>query len=39
MLPIAWAIIQTETRDSWEWFIQELQSDFDIGEGAWMVTD
>ncbi|CAN1785424.1 hypothetical protein LINPERHAP1_LOCUS16869 [Linum perenne] len=34
MYPIAWCIVEVESRDSWDWFLELLQLDLDIGEGG-----
>ncbi|XP_021725057.1 uncharacterized protein LOC110692358 [Chenopodium quinoa] len=33
MFPIAWAIVEGENNQSWEWFFNALQSTLDLGEG------
>lgn len=33
MFPIAWAVVEKETTESWDWFIQHLQADLQIGDG------
>ncbi|CAN1144827.1 hypothetical protein LINPERHAP2_LOCUS14329 [Linum perenne] len=36
--PIAWAVVETENRDSWTWFIQALIDDLGITNGrGWSV--
>lgn len=41
MFPIAWAIVEKETTESWTWFIEQLKSDLCMGEGlGWsLVSD
>uniref|UniRef100_A0A453LDD0 MULE transposase domain-containing protein n=1 Tax=Aegilops tauschii subsp. strangulata TaxID=200361 RepID=A0A453LDD0_AEGTS len=35
MYPVAWAVVEKETTDSWKWFIGLLIKDLDINnEGA-----
>lgn len=33
MFTVAWAMVEKEKRDSWEWLIEELKYDLCIGEG------
>lgn len=33
MFPIAWAIFEKETTESWDWFIQHFQCDLHLGDG------
>ncbi|KAF2323854.1 hypothetical protein GH714_001573 [Hevea brasiliensis] len=33
MFPIAWAIIDLETKVTWKWFIKVLKQDLDLGNG------
>lgn len=33
IFPIAWAIVQKETIESWTWFFEQLQADLGIGDG------
>lgn len=30
---IAWAIVDIENNDNWEWFIKHIQTDLDLGQG------
>lgn len=41
MFPIAWAIVDKETTETWTWFFQYLSTDLCIGEGlGWsLVSD
>ncbi|CAN0893143.1 hypothetical protein LINGRAHAP2_LOCUS17978 [Linum grandiflorum] len=34
MYPIAWCIVEVESRNSWDWFLEQLQLDLNIGEGG-----
>nr|XP_016436343.1 PREDICTED: uncharacterized protein LOC107762494 [Nicotiana tabacum] len=34
MFPIAWAVVDQETKHSWIWFIENLISDLDLGDGV-----
>ncbi|CAN6208703.1 unnamed protein product [Urochloa humidicola] len=34
MYPIAWAVVEKETKDSWEWFCQLLFKDLGVGDGS-----
>lgn len=34
MFPIAWALIDVECTETWEWFIKLLKDDLDLGNGA-----
>ena len=34
MFPIAWAIVDVECTDNWEWFIKLLKDDLDLESGA-----
>ncbi|CAN1148195.1 hypothetical protein LINPERHAP2_LOCUS16322 [Linum perenne] len=34
MYPIAWCIVEVESWDSWDWFLELLHLDLDIGEGG-----
>ncbi|XP_059315963.1 uncharacterized protein LOC132066764 [Lycium ferocissimum] len=33
MYPIAWAVVDTETKHSWNWFIKYLIADLNLGNG------
>ncbi|CAN1139971.1 hypothetical protein LINPERPRIM_LOCUS23718 [Linum perenne] len=33
MYPIAWCIVEVESRASWDWFLELLQDDLNIGNG------
>ncbi|XP_024016569.1 uncharacterized protein LOC112089933 [Eutrema salsugineum] len=39
--PIAWAVVQAETKDNWLWFVRKLKADFDLqdGDGYIMMSD
>ncbi|KAH0721050.1 hypothetical protein KY285_005919 [Solanum tuberosum] len=42
MFPIAWAVVGTESRETWTWFLRILKSDLDIndeGEGLTIISD
>ncbi|CAI0471751.1 unnamed protein product [Linum tenue] len=34
MYPIAWAVVEVESRSSWDWFLKELKDDLCIEEGV-----
>ncbi|XP_009804002.1 uncharacterized protein [Nicotiana sylvestris] len=34
MFPIAWAVVDQETKHSWTWFIENLISDLNLGDGV-----
>ena len=34
MYPIAWAVVEKETKDSWEWFCALLFKDLSVGDGS-----
>ncbi|KAL2937954.1 hypothetical protein RDABS01_021403 [Bienertia sinuspersici] len=39
MFPLAWAVVEGESNDSWEWFFLNLQQCMEAGEGAgWTVV-
>ena len=39
MFPIAWAVVDKETNESWSWFIENLQADLCIGDGlGWAIV-
>ena len=33
MYPIAWAVLDTETKHSWSWFLSYLIEDLQLGDG------
>ncbi|GKU94563.1 hypothetical protein SLEP1_g8036 [Rubroshorea leprosula] len=33
MFPLAWAVVDTENKDNWQWFMQLLNIDIEFGEG------
>lgn len=33
MYPIAWAVVEKETEDTWSWFFEHLFSDLNISDG------
>ncbi|CAN1295046.1 hypothetical protein LINPERPRIM_LOCUS22696 [Linum perenne] len=33
MYPIAWSVVEVESKSSWDWFLEQFQLDLDIGEG------
>ncbi|GKV48639.1 hypothetical protein SLEP1_g55437 [Rubroshorea leprosula] len=33
MYPLAWAVVEVEKTETWRWFLEELQSDMQIGSG------
>jgi hypothetical protein len=37
MYPIAWAIVEKETNDSWDWFCDLLFKDLGVGDGNGLV--
>ncbi|KAH0693942.1 hypothetical protein KY285_021039 [Solanum tuberosum] len=42
MFPIAWAVVGTESRETWTWFLRILKFDLDIndeGEGLTIISD
>ncbi|XP_020270706.1 uncharacterized protein LOC109845860 [Asparagus officinalis] len=41
MWPIAWAVVEAETRSSWEWFMRILSNDLNMGEeeGLTVISD
>ena len=41
MFPIAWAVVQVENRENWEWFIKHLIDDLEMEVGLnWtLITD
>ncbi|GLT90803.1 hypothetical protein SLE2022_087200 [Rubroshorea leprosula] len=34
MFPIAWAVVESECLESWQWFFELLKTDLDLGSGA-----
>ncbi|KAL5727577.1 hypothetical protein ACHQM5_000759 [Ranunculus cassubicifolius] len=34
MFPIAWAVVESETKDAWIWFLQQLSDDLFLGDGG-----
>ncbi|KAL4387627.1 hypothetical protein GQ457_09G021940 [Hibiscus cannabinus] len=32
--PIAWAVVEWETRETWRWFLENLKTDLHLGDGA-----
>ncbi|XP_055836398.1 uncharacterized protein LOC129905025 [Solanum dulcamara] len=34
MFPIAWAVVGTESKDTWRWFMTILQDDLNLGDGS-----
>lgn len=40
MFPIAWAVVEKETIESWDWFIQHLQFNLQLGDGlGWVLIN
>ena len=38
MYPIAWAVVEKENNDSWDWFVDILFRDLKIGDGEnWVI--
>ncbi|GKV14822.1 hypothetical protein SLEP1_g25636 [Rubroshorea leprosula] len=33
MFPLAWAVVDTENKDNWQWFMELLNIDIEFGEG------
>ncbi|CAN1180082.1 hypothetical protein LINPERHAP2_LOCUS34585 [Linum perenne] len=33
MYPIAWSVVEVESKSSWDWFLELLKLDLDIGNG------
>ena len=39
MFPIAWAVVEKETSESWTWFLQQLKLDLGIEDGlGWSIV-
>ncbi|KAK8713327.1 hypothetical protein V6N13_148548 [Hibiscus sabdariffa] len=34
IFPIAWALVEVENRDTWTWFLQNIQNDLNLGDGS-----
>ncbi|CAN1250803.1 hypothetical protein LINPERPRIM_LOCUS7526 [Linum perenne] len=34
MYPVAWCVVEVESKSSWDWFLEQLQSDLNIGNGS-----
>lgn len=34
MFPLAWAVVEGENNDSWEWFLEELRKCLGIHDGG-----
>ncbi|KAK9038432.1 hypothetical protein V6N11_023301 [Hibiscus sabdariffa] len=34
IFPIAWALVEMENRDTWTWFLQNIQKDMNLGDGS-----
>ncbi|GKV06937.1 hypothetical protein SLEP1_g18754 [Rubroshorea leprosula] len=34
MYPIAWAVVEVEKKETWEWFFEELRKDLLMGDGS-----
>ncbi|MDV3201776.1 MAG: hypothetical protein Q8872_02860 [Candidatus Phytoplasma australasiaticum] len=41
MYPLAWAVVEGETKNSWRWFLHKLLADIDMptGEGLTIISD
>ncbi|XP_059283088.1 uncharacterized protein LOC132036727 [Lycium ferocissimum] len=37
MFPIAWAVVGTESKDTWRWFMMILREDLNLGAGSQLV--
>ncbi|CAN1222498.1 hypothetical protein LINGRAPRIM_LOCUS590 [Linum grandiflorum] len=38
MFPVAWAVVESENRSSWEWFISRIQDILELEDGTgWSV--
>ncbi|KAL4298205.1 hypothetical protein GQ457_12G029930 [Hibiscus cannabinus] len=33
IFPIAWAVVEVENKDSWAWFLKNIQYDLQLGDG------
>ncbi|KAE8699529.1 hypothetical protein F3Y22_tig00110577pilonHSYRG00122 [Hibiscus syriacus] len=33
IFPIAWAVVEVKNRETWAWFLQNLQTDLNLGDG------
>ncbi|GKU87094.1 hypothetical protein SLEP1_g1545 [Rubroshorea leprosula] len=33
MYPITWAVVESENNDSWQWFMEKLANDLELGDG------
>ena len=34
MYPLAWAMVEGENNDSWEWFMEQLRKSLEINDGG-----
>ncbi|KAK9019590.1 hypothetical protein V6N11_054106 [Hibiscus sabdariffa] len=34
IFPIAWALVEVENKDTWTWFLQNIQNDLNLGDGS-----
>ncbi|KAL4332157.1 hypothetical protein GQ457_07G005540 [Hibiscus cannabinus] len=34
IFPIAWALVEVENRETWAWFLENIQRDLNIGDGS-----
>lgn len=34
MYPVAWVVVEGESNDSWEWFMEELRKCLDVQDGG-----
>ncbi|CAN1136792.1 hypothetical protein LINPERHAP2_LOCUS9673 [Linum perenne] len=34
MYIIAWCVVEVESKFSWDWFLEQLQTDLNMGNGA-----
>lgn len=40
VLLIAWAIVEKKTNETWSWYIEQLSTDFPIGDGpGWSLAN
>ncbi|CAN1144751.1 hypothetical protein LINPERHAP2_LOCUS14279 [Linum perenne] len=38
MFPITWAVVESENKHSWRWFLELLQEEFELDDGTgWSV--